>query len=1299
MLARSKWGWAAMVGQVLVFGIGRAGGVDKLVTADANLSTLVTADNTTLRWTGNYTVTVDAAVAFTVSGIDAGSFIAILDFANANRKIILGNTGGNIVVQASGGEVRVTGAGTGVRTAGFVISPSLTNQTVEVRTAVDDATNANYWIIGNHRLLTNGTSPQVRYVDLGADGGSAKLDVDESTTVFNVLVTGDLTFDIAAGKALTWSDGATALAVGSNTLTVMGGGSSAQFLTGDRINLDNAASVLSVAGTVTIDDVDLGASAAIRLADGAALTLTDAVAIGANTLTLSGTTGTSTETITATGGFTINNANSLITVNGDASHPLVISKVDITGADLNAGKGLDVDQSATVTALTVSQNATLDVAAGKTLGGTVTLNAAKTITLNNTGTVSAITTSTAAGTLLFSAAGTVTTLTNGVGGTLIDVNESGTLSALTMTENATVDVAAGKTLSGNVVVPASRILSFIGPGTLGTVTLNGTAAELNTLTTAGTVSNLNVEVSGGVLDVDVASTITNCGLKSGSGNLTLENANLVVTSTGGFDVNNNRLTLAQGGGTIGLVTMDSSGGVLDVNETTTITALSVSSSVTAEVADTKLLTTTATVAGGGTLKCSEPGTLTTVALNGGGATLQMTAAGTVQTVNVTADGGVLDIDAGCTLTAVNQAAGVGNLTLDVDGTKSLSSVIDVNDNTLNIINSGGPGNLRLDTAGGILEIDANVTVNTLTVTEDAAIDVAASTTLNGTVSILTKKLTVSGGGTLSRVEASTGSVVCHGTTTISDLRVSFGSGGTFTWDGSGNCTVTSASSSTVGTGARLVKNGTGTLNWIGGFDGIFSAAASVALDINGGTFVNGTRSASNDITFNDDGDEITLASGATFTGYGSFGVTHGAANVNFDAEDGSTINLSSTGSETLTAAADDDFRLLGQVNVNGTNGVYTLQGPHVFRFGDVTVAGTASLINETGSSEMLFLPDAAVSLLGSGTGGGALEVDGQGAATRITMSTTTAGKPFVIDRGDSDNLLVKNVALANSTYTSTDRGAAVDELALSGVVDNGDNINWFSPAVVDDEPEDSDDGQDTDDGIDDDAGSDAGDGADGVVVLTGEPDTVDGEGFAAASVVSGVSGASGYVQVTGATAGSVVMAVAEGNVRADFSGIPEGGALPLTWRVTSSVTGPFTGVVRLCFTEETLAASGLSASELVPYVFLEPEGPWVLAGVEGRYVGEAAPTETVGDYGYDPRSGCVWVVRDAFSDFAVGVGPTDGGSVEDEDDGMVTGTPPAATPRLCGLLGFFPMFVVTAGVVSLRAGRRRAGYTASPRLR
>ena len=78
------------------------------------------------------------------------------------------------------------------------------------------------------------------------------LDADESSTVSGALTqSADITIDVATGKTLTYSGAAVNL--GAKTLTLIGGGTLSNT---NALVLNNAGSLLSLAGILTIGDVD-----------------------------------------------------------------------------------------------------------------------------------------------------------------------------------------------------------------------------------------------------------------------------------------------------------------------------------------------------------------------------------------------------------------------------------------------------------------------------------------------------------------------------------------------------------------------------------------------------------------------------------------------------------------------------------------------------------------------------------------------------------------------------------------------------------------------------------------------------------------------------------------------------------------------------------------------------------------------------------------------------------------------------------------------------------------------------------
>jgi len=78
------------------------------------------------------------------------------------------------------------------------------------------------------------------------------LDADNSSTLSVTLThSGDITIDVADNKTLTYSG--TAISLGANTLTLIGGGTLSNT---NALVLNDANSLLSLSGILTIGDVD-----------------------------------------------------------------------------------------------------------------------------------------------------------------------------------------------------------------------------------------------------------------------------------------------------------------------------------------------------------------------------------------------------------------------------------------------------------------------------------------------------------------------------------------------------------------------------------------------------------------------------------------------------------------------------------------------------------------------------------------------------------------------------------------------------------------------------------------------------------------------------------------------------------------------------------------------------------------------------------------------------------------------------------------------------------------------------------
>ena len=128
-----------------------------------------------------------------------------------------------------------------------------------------------------------------------------------------------------------------------------------------------------------------------------------------------------------------------------------------------SGGTLDADNNLTLSgALTQSGNITIDVAEDKTLGysGAAVNLGARTLTMSGKGTFSntnALVLNSAYSKLRLSNTSTVNSVSTSANNSGVDVNESSTITSLSVGHTTPVSIAAGKTLSGAVTVTAGSI--------------------------------------------------------------------------------------------------------------------------------------------------------------------------------------------------------------------------------------------------------------------------------------------------------------------------------------------------------------------------------------------------------------------------------------------------------------------------------------------------------------------------------------------------------------------------------------------------------------------------------------------------------------------------------------------------------------------------------------------------------------------------------------------------------------------------------------------------------------------------
>lgn len=295
------------------------------------------------------------------------------------------------------------------------------------------------------------------------------------------------------------------------------------------VSIDTDGGIIAAGASGTIGTLTIAADAVINLSNGVNLTLTNPAGVGANALTINGSGGGAQDSLTGT--ITLDNAASMVTVSGaDADNPggtTFTSTVD--------GATLDFNISAAPAGITLNGgDLNLLVAANKTLATTTTIGA-NMLTLGETGNP---------GTLLINNAGSV-----------LDVNASISPTAVTVSADGTIDVAGGVTLTGNVNI-ATRNLTLLGAGVLtqitattGTVTADGNVT-ITTLTASP--GNGNTFTYGGagnstVTTIAPLDTANESFTKTGTGMLTATNG-FSFASASGIELNVDAGTFVHTGG-------------------------------------------------------------------------------------------------------------------------------------------------------------------------------------------------------------------------------------------------------------------------------------------------------------------------------------------------------------------------------------------------------------------------------------------------------------------------------------------------------------------------------------------------------------------------------------------------------------------------------------------------------------------------------------------------------------------------------------------------------------------------------
>ena len=907
------------------------------------------------------------------------------------------------------------------------------------------------------------------------DTGSASLTVSGTMTTSNLGGGGTLDFSpTASGQTLAISG------------TIGGTNKTVSISDGSILQMDVAASSIGVvtygngatldidASSATIDGVTPetnGDDLNVSLSEGSNLTITNTIDLDAGeVLKLTGTTGSTNETLTATGGIVLDGAAAELYITGDSADSLRITGNVTADAD---GTIIDLDKDLTITgtlAMTAGQGDLTVQTGGNTLTATVDVN-------NNSLTVE-------------QSSGTISTVQMDTAGGILNVDASTTVTNLNVTNDIDLDVAAGQTLT-------------IGTSSIGA----GDEVEVNE---AGTISNITFDAAS-ILNVDESCRITSLTLNESSEvqiatgkTLTVTNSSLAAGKT---------LNLTEAGGTLSKLTL-ANASTLDVDQDCTISTMAITSATAPTI----------NVAGGATLTVGSASVSST-----GTMTLPSSVAGTLTISSALALAGNLDVTNDFTL--ANGVNMTGDATISVSNTRTLTSTVDVNGHTLTVDNTGTFSAIQADIAGSVIDFNAaghatavsvtadttintggnNLTATTVTVdsgaeltvdeaggtipsvvltdgdvdvnesntitniavNDNSVLDVAPGKTLTSTVAIANgKALTLNNTGTVSAVGVDSGDILdIAADATVTALTLSDGAivnvrsgvtwgttanpAGDITLRGSGTITtltmadptktITKDTSSdiTVTTFNAGYSADAQTLTFDG--NGKLTIGSAVDFSVAGGqTFLvsDGSVELSADQTLNHDTDVISVASGATLYVDGSITVGAAGATSNLSAASGSVVHFTGD-TKTLTSLANEDFKLLGTVFFTG--GKYNLAGAFEYQFGDTTIETGAELEYAVDNGSMKFVADAALTLEGT-----AILDLGATDGSEVTLDSIDGTSSYTIDRGPATTTIdMDHTDIANCIYDS-DSGlsAYLDSSAIIANIDftGTDNSNWTNRA-------------------------------------------------------------------------------------------------------------------------------------------------------------------------------------------------------------------------------------------------------------
>ena len=884
----------------------------------------------------------------------------------SNTNIVLSSSGGVVL---SGGSV-VTSGSVSIASSGGVSGFGTVNAKVNATAAGTGTITASGGTLEIKLAITNAGSLTLSV----GNGSSDKLRLDSASAATLLTFSGSTGTVELNNATLTL---ASALAIGANTMTLVGSSSALTANSGISVGTGTITGLGTVTGAVT------ATGAAHITANGGKLTIASAIADSGNALiltitgatdnlTLNAASAAQTVTFSSTGTLELNTAGTL-TVGTALAIATGTVKLDGSSSALTANSGISVS-TGTITGLgTVTGAITASGAAHITAnGGKLTIASA----IADNGGALILTITGATDNLTLNAASAAQTVTFSSTGTL-EVNTAGTLTVGTALAIATGTVkldGSSSTLTANSGISVSA----------------GTITGLGTVTGAITASGgAHITANGG--NLTIASAIADSGnaliltIAGATDNLTLNAASAAHTvtfsSTGTLELNTaGTLTvgtaLAVGGGTVKL---DASAGATQLTDAAGITLAGGTISGTGGIA------ASTNISGFGTVSVSIATTGTITATGGAGAALTLAGTVTNRTLLIaTGSASNLTIGGTGTVTAAAFTINNANQTLGVAGALTLTGAQSM---TLG----------KIAMAGGTLTDSSGLTVTSGTLSGFGT--VAANVSGAGAIAASGGTLEITGtlGGTTAlTITGASDTLKLDATSAATSLT--FSSTGTLELNTAGTLTLTNA---------LAVGGGTVKLDASAGATQITDAAG---ITLAGGT-ISGTGgiAASTNITgFGTVG--IPIATTGTITASGGAGVALTLAgtvtNRTLAIATGSASNLTVGSTGTVTAAA---FTINNANQTLGVAGALTLTGAQSMTLGKIAMAG-GTLTDSSG----LTVTSGTLSGFGTvaanlATGAGTITASG---GTLILAGTVASGNPFAIATGSASTLQFNNTATA-----------------------------------------------------------------------------------------------------------------------------------------------------------------------------------------------------------------------------------------------------------------------------------------------